>query len=263
MTHYDGWDLTDEIAGALRSAGLDPEHLSLDDLAPLDEFHALGRPATLALAELAQIAEGDRVLDVGAGIGGPARLLADRFGAQVTALDPTERFCAADEMLCRATGLADRVSVVRGDALALPFEDASFDVAWTQHVAMSIEDKAGMYAEMRRVLAPGGRVAIFDVVAGPGGPIHFPVPWADGPEASFLVSPDELLELLRGAGLEVRTANDGQAALAAVSLHPAIEAAPGAPTLKLVMPDFEERMRTMVRNLQEQRTGLMQVVAVA
>ena len=153
----------------LRSAGLDPDRLDIDDLAPLDEFHALGRAATLALAELSGLTATDRVLDVGAGIGGPARFLAARYGARVTALDATQRFCAVAELLTRGAGLADRVQVVHGDARRMPFADGEFDLVWTQAMMQNVAEKGQLIAELVRVLAPGGRLALFELVAGPGG----------------------------------------------------------------------------------------------
>jgi ubiquinone/menaquinone biosynthesis C-methylase UbiE len=145
-------------------AGLDPDRLEPDDLAALDEFHALGRAATAASARLARVAPGDRVVDVGAGIGGPARFLAGRLGASVTMVDPTARFRRLAEALVRGTGLADRITVLEGTAEALPLPDGSFDLAWTQAVSENVADKPAMAAELARVVAPGGRVATFEIV---------------------------------------------------------------------------------------------------
>ncbi len=207
LDYYDGPEILDELEDALRQAGLDPDALDVDDLTALDEFHARGRAATVALAELAGVRGGERVLDVGAGIGGPARFLAARYGADVTALDATRRFSAACERLTRSARLADRVHTVCGDALALPFPDASFDIAWTQALAQNIAAKERLVAELVRVVRPGGRVAMFELLAGPGGPIHFPVPWADRPDQSWLITATELRDLLesgpsRAGGLE-------------------------------------------------------------
>lgn len=157
----------------------------MDDLAALHEFHALGLAASPALAELAHVQPNERVLDVGAGLGGPARFLAARYGARVTALDATARFCRAAVLLTRAAGLADRVEIVCGDAFAQPFADHSFDLAWTQAVIQNIGDKPPLIAELARVVRPRGRVALFEVVAGPAGPLEFPVPWGDREEAEL------------------------------------------------------------------------------
>jgi MPBQ/MSBQ methyltransferase len=264
VSYYDGPEIVDLLTGALKRAGLDPASLSIDDLGALDEFHALGRAATIALADLAGIAPGTRVLDVGAGLGGPARVLAAVYGAHVTGLDATPRFCRAAEMLTRGAGLGDQVRIVTGDALALPFEDGSFDVAWTQAVGQNIADKPRFVAELARVVAPGGRVAAFELVSGPGGPLQFPVPWADGEEQSWLVTADELRELLNQAGLIVDSWNVGPQALATIAQ--AAQTLPSAPTagrlgLDLLLPDFESRMAGLAANVAQQRIALVQVVA--
>jgi SAM-dependent methyltransferase len=260
---YDGPDITGDIDTALRAAGLDPAALAVDDLAALDEFHALGRPATLALADLAGVAPDTAVLDVGAGIGGPARVLADRYGARVTAVDATPRFCRAAARLCTATGLADRIDVVCADALALPLDDASVDLAWIQAVGQNIADKRGLAAELARVVRPGGRLALFEVVAGPGGPLHFPVPWADGPEGSFLVSAADLRALFTDAGFTPTVWNEGeavQATIVAAAQEMGELPAHAGVALDLLMPDYEARMAGVARNIGEQRIGLVQAV---
>ena len=162
--HYGRTDLTESILNALRAADIDVEHLSLDDLAPVEEFHIGGREATTELAQLAKIDRSDRVLDIGCGIGGPARALAAMYGCRVTGVDLTEPFCEAATELNRRTGLSDLIEIHHGSALDLPLADASIDVVWMQHVSMNIEDKAGLYCEARRVLVPEGRVAIYEVM---------------------------------------------------------------------------------------------------
>jgi ubiquinone/menaquinone biosynthesis C-methylase UbiE len=264
LEYYDGPDLEPVVLGALREAGRDVERLAPDDLAQLDEFHALGRPATLAQAEMAELAEGERVLDLGAGIGGPSRVLARHFGARVTALDPTERFCALNEAITARTGLADRIQIVRGDARELPFADGSFDLVWTQAVLQNIEDKARVAAEVRRVLAPGGRWALFEVAAGPGGALVYPVPWGDGPEHSFLLSAAELRATLESAGLparEWRSMPEAQAAImAATSDAERMASGVDGISLALVMPNFEARMGSLAQNVGEGRIELVQAV---
>ena len=177
-THYTRQDLGGIILAALKRAGKDIDHLTPDDLAPVDEFHGGQRQATIRLADLAGLRGGERVLDVGAGIGGPSRFLASRYGCQVEGIDLTAEFCRVAEMLTRLTGLTDKVGYRQGDALDLPFEDMSFDVVWSQNASMNIADRDRLYSEMHRVLKPGGRLALQEVVAGPGGEPHYPVPWA-------------------------------------------------------------------------------------
>jgi len=265
LSYYEGPDLTNTLQGALARAGLDPRALDVDDLAPLDEFHALGRAATLALAELADVQPGERVIDVGAGIAGPARFLAARYGVDVTALDATERFCRAAELLTRGAGLEDRVQIVGGDALALPFPDHSFDLAWTQALIQNVADKGRLVAELARVLRPGGRVAMFEVLAGPGGPLEFPVPWGDHEADSWLATAAELRELLNCAPLTLTTWNEGPAALETIAT--AAQSLPASPPepqlgLHLLMPDYQARMAGLARNVAQEKIVLVQAVAV-
>jgi SAM-dependent methyltransferase len=264
VLYYDGPEIVDQLALALREARLDPDALEIDDLALLDEFHALGRAATLALAELAAPGPGERVIDVGAGIGGPARYLAARYGVRVTAVDATPRFCRAAEMLTHGAGLDGQVEIVCADALALPFADGSFDLAWTQAVSQNIADKRRFIAELARVVRPGGRVALFEVLAGPGGPLQLPVPWADTEDQSWLVTADELHGLLDAGPLTVTSWQEGPAALEAIAgAARTLDTPPADPALglHLLMPGYDERMASVARNVAEQRMTLVQVIA--
>ncbi len=263
LEYYDGPDLEPLVFGALESAGRDVERLDPDDLAGLDEFHALGRPATLALAELAGIAAGDRVLDLGAGIGGPSRVLARHYGAQVTALDPTDRFCRLNATITQRSGLGDRVTVVRGDGREIPAPDGSFDVVWTQAVLQSVDDKAALAREVRRVLVPGGRWAMFEVIAAGGGEVVPPVPWADSLEQSFVLPEAELRALLAGAGFAEtawRALPEIQESIVAAAAAPGMATGLDDVTLALVMPDFGERMAGLARNVEERRIAVAQGV---
>jgi ubiquinone/menaquinone biosynthesis C-methylase UbiE len=201
--HYGGADdPAAAILAALRAAGKDPERLAPDDLAPIDQFHFLGTESTLELARLAQLGPGMTVLDVGGGLGGPARTLAREFGCTVTVLDLTDQYCRVGELLTARTGLSDRVTFRQGDALAMPFPDAQFDVAWTQQAAMNIADKERWCAELHRVLRPGGRLALYEIMAGPSAPLFFPVPWAHDPALSFLRPPEEVRAVLATSGFK-------------------------------------------------------------
>ena len=198
--HY-GWSgLMERIEQEIRQHGIDPQQVTVAQLAPVDCYHWQRLAGTLALARAAAITSADRVLDVGGGIGGPARQLATRFGCQVTVLDLTPEYCAVGETLTAWTRLTDRVSFVCGNALAMPFPNSSFDVAWTEHASMNISDKARLYGEIARVVRPGGRFALYDVLAGPNQPIHFPVPWASDQSFSFLLSPEDTRALVAQAG---------------------------------------------------------------
>jgi ubiquinone/menaquinone biosynthesis C-methylase UbiE len=203
--HYTRSDLASTILGALRAAGKDVDRLSLEDLAPVDEFHIRGRVATAELADRLGVAAGMKVLDVGCGIGGPSRYIAATYDCHVVGIDLTEEFCRVAALLAERAGLGERVEYHPGNALAMPFADASFEVVYTQHVAMNIEDKARLYREVWRLLKPGGRFGIFDVLQGEGGEVVYPVPWARDPLTSFLVTPPELRRLLEAAGFTIVT----------------------------------------------------------
>jgi ubiquinone/menaquinone biosynthesis C-methylase UbiE len=261
--YYDGPELVERVTAAVTAAGLDPSRLELDDLAALDEFHALGRAATVALANLAAVRAGERVLDAGAGIGGPARVLASRFGARVTALDGTARFCRLAEYLNAATGLSADVKVVCADALQLPFPDSSFDVVWTQALTQNVADKLALFTELRRVLRPGGRLAVFEVLAGPGGPLHLPVPWADAPAHSHLLDADAMRRVTAAAGFEPRVWRRGAEVFADIADVATAEPAREVPSglgLELLMPEHDRRMATVARNVAERRIDLLQGV---
>jgi ubiquinone/menaquinone biosynthesis C-methylase UbiE len=198
--HY-GWSgLMESIEAEIRRNGIEPTEVTVDELAPVDNYHWHRLAGTLALARAAAISATDHVLDVGGGIGGPARQLAHRFGCHVTVLDLTAEYCAVGQTLTSWTSLEDKVSFECASALAMPFADGSFDVAWTQHASMNIEDKARLYQEMARVVRLGGRLAFFDVLAGPNQPIHFPVPWASDPSFNFLLTPEETRRLVAQSG---------------------------------------------------------------
>lgn len=265
QTHYTRSDLGNAILAALEQAGKDVSRLTPEDLAPVDEFHIRGRAATLELARAAGLDATKRVLDVGSGIGGTSRCLAKEFGCHITGIDLTEEYCRAAAMLSAKIGLADLVHYYQGDATSLPFDDGSYDVVWTEHVAMNIPDKPRLYREMYRVLRPGGVLAIYDILAGPSGPVLFPVPWARTPDTSFLVRPDELRRLLEGAGFTVSSWSDTTDAARAwfVSLAEKIQKE-GLPALgfhMLLGAEFQAMAQNQRRNLEEGRIVLAQVIA--
>ncbi len=196
--HYRATGLTGRLKTALAAFGPEEQRLSPQRLAGLDQFHTLGLAATAELAKLAGIGADTSVLDVGSGIGGPARFLAATHGCVVTGVDLSEPFVDAARYLTARTGQSGQVSFETASALALPFGESNFDVALLQHVAMNISDRAGLYREIRRVLKPGGKFATFDVVLGAGDP-HYPVPWARTPATSFLLTAEATREAIEQA----------------------------------------------------------------
>lgn len=202
--HYGGsGELAATIAGLLHDAGRTLAGLTTADLAPVDEFHFRGREATLELAAAMNLGPESRVLDIGSGLGGPARALAERCGCHVTGIDLTEAFCETATVLSCWVGLGDRVAFRQGDATDLPFEDNAFDAAMTIHVGMNIEAKDRVYAEARRVLKPGGVFAVYDILQGEGGAVLYPVPWAREPSISHMATTAEMEALLVRAGFRV------------------------------------------------------------
>ncbi len=196
------------VTAALDAAGLDRRSLRAADLAPLDEFHIRGRAASLEIARELAITKDSHVLDLGSGLGGPARTLAELIGCRVTGIDLTAEFCALATVLSTWTGLADRVQFHVGDATSTGLPDFSVDAVMTVHVAMNIADKPALYAEAFRVLRPGGRFVVYDVLQGEGGDLHYPVPWAADSSTSFLATTAEMRELLSAAGFRIVSETD-------------------------------------------------------
>ena len=264
IRQYGQPDLGNALLAALREAGKDIEALTPDDLAPFEELHIRGREATRELAALADLQVGTTVLDVGSGIGGPARILALEFGCLVTGIDVNDNFCKAAAMLTARLNLADRVSFIEGTAVRMPFESPAFDVVWMQHCNMNIEDKPRLFREISRFLRPGGRLALYEILAGASGPIHTPVPWANDPTISFLITPAELRDLLTSSGFtELHWHDDTDRCTqwhsARMAARPPGTASPLGVEL-LLGNDYPEKSRNVLRNLEEHRISVIQTV---
>jgi SAM-dependent methyltransferase len=200
--------LVTAIASALDAAGLGRVALRTADLAPLDEFHIRGREATMEIVAALGLTADSHVLDLGSGLGGPARTLVEVSGCTVTGVDLTAEFCEVATALSQWTGLSDRTRFLVGDATATELPDAAMDAAMTIHVAMNIADKPALYAEAFRVLHPGGRFVVYDVLQGEGGDVRYPVPWANDSSTSFLATPEQMRALLSAAGFAVTSEVD-------------------------------------------------------
>ena len=205
--HYGRGSLLERLEAALAEDGADPARPSLEALAPYDQFHTRGLEATKEIADALEVEPGHHLLDIGSGIGGPARYLHSRFGCRVTGIDLTAEFCDVAHHLTGRVGFGDKVRFEHGDALAMPFAEASFDGAYSMNVSMNIADKDAFYRGVRRVLKAGGWLMLSEIAKESGPEVDYPLPWAAGPEASFLSTPDETRRGLEAAGFEVlRTA---------------------------------------------------------
>lgn len=206
--HYSRGNLLERLNAALREDGVDPDHPSIDSLAPYDQFHGRGREATLEAAELMQAGRADHILDIGSGIGGPARYFAKRFGCKVTGIDLTPEFCEVARHLTRLLGMQDRVAFEAGNALAMRFADASFDGAYSMNVSMNIADKGAFYREAHRVLKPRAWLVLSEIAKGEGGELDFPTPWAASARNSFLSTPEQTRRGLLEAGFDIIRLHD-------------------------------------------------------
>jgi SAM-dependent methyltransferase len=201
--HYGRGGLEQVILTAVVREGKDPDNLTAADLAPVDEFHVGGLDATQQLAGSMELRAGMRLLDVGSGIGGPARYFAAEHSCQVTGIDLTEEFVGVANSLTKRTKLDALAEFRRASALELPFEANTFDGAYMIHVGMNISDKANMFREVRRVLNLKSLFTIFDILRIADGAVRYPVPWAVSEESSFVVSPKEYRDALQNAGFEI------------------------------------------------------------
>jgi ubiquinone/menaquinone biosynthesis C-methylase UbiE len=257
--HYGGVGLIEKIAASLRNARGDLRNVETADLAPFDEFHFRGRKATLELGDRMKLTENSNVLDIGSGLGGPARTLAEKYGCHVKGIDLTQAYCDVATVLSEWSNLTTRTTFQWGDATSLSFPDNHFDCAMTIHVAMNIPEKHMVYEEARRVVKPGGIFAIYDILQGEGGDISFPVPWADEQSLSHLATTDEMTTLLSGAGFKilgiVDSSEESHASLNAAMTHPT-RTAPrkiSSPTQILFGDKFSDMARNQLCGLADRQ----------
>jgi len=254
-------DLWQKIETGLKLAGKDINSLTLDDLAPVDEFHTRGRAATREVAAMANLKASDLVLDVGCGLGGTARYLSEHYKCHVKGIDLTEAYILAGAKLTAYVNLSDRVQLQYGSALDLPYEDERFDIVLTQHVQMNIIDKHRFYSEIARVLKPGGRFVFHDVFSNPGEAPLYPLPWAEDQSMSALVTEAEARATIEETHLEVdQWIGKRQESIKFFERVLARIESNGLPPLgiHLILGDnAEDKIRNHARNLSEKRFSVV------
>lgn len=258
--HYSATGLTERLKTALLALGPADQRLTPQQLAALDQFHTRGLTATAELAQLAGITAGASVLDVGSGLGGPARFLAATHGCRVTGIDLSADFVEAARYLAERTGQDQQVQFQTAGALDLPFDSRAFDGVLLQHVAMNISDRARLYHGISRVLKPGGRLAIFDIVLDGGDP-HYPLPWARTPDTSFLLTAAATRAAIEAACFRTLVWQDDTEPAKAWFAQLRASGPPPSPNLGLVMgPDFPDLAANLGRSLMEGRLSVLTAV---
>ncbi len=265
--HYTRGMLEEKIFAALRSAGKDPEQVSSEELSLLDNFHIGGRQAIEDLSVFMGLREGMHLLDVGCGVGGPARYFAEQ-GFQVTGLDLSEEFVQVAASLTRRLKLDAKAQFRQGSALEMPFEAGMFDGAYMIHVGMNIQDKLGVFREVARMLKGGGRFAIFDIVRNGDDTLEFPLPWALNASTSFVGTVEDYRQALEGAGFRLEHQRDRrQFAVEFIERRNAAIASSGSAPVLGVQLLMGEQAPLMMKNVNAAiMTGkleLVELVAVA
>jgi len=265
--HYSQPGLSASILSALAACGVDLAHVTVDDLKSFDEFHIGGVESTRELARFAQLTPGLRVIDLGCGIGGPARTLAREFGCHVRGIDLVAEFVAAANLLTRLVGLDHAVTCRQADMTQWSVSAELFEIAWSQHTTMNVSDKLSLFTSIHRVLVDGGRYVLHEVCTGSGEDVLYPVPWAESPAISFLCTADALQEQLRSVGFHgIAFADTTSASLDRLSAARAA-AKPQAgsltrPNQRLLMGDLApDKVRNLSRNLSESRIRFVQILA--
>jgi ubiquinone/menaquinone biosynthesis C-methylase UbiE len=262
--HWGTGDVYARIVEAMRAASLSPDTVTVEQLAPVDHFHARGFQATVELADVLPIRAGQHIVDIGCGVGGPARYLAKRFGCRVSGVDITAPFVEAANKLTALLKMQDLVEVKLGDGQQLPFADGMFDGGYAQHVTMNVPDRARFFAEAYRVLRPGAFFALTEHGLGPQGSPHYPVPWSEDGSGSHLVTPAQTVAYLNAAGF-VDVKVEDTAAKYIAGYRRAMELAaqgvlPSFGIQILMGPTAPAKTRNAARNIEEGRTLPIQVI---
>jgi MPBQ/MSBQ methyltransferase len=251
--HYGEAGLFERICSGLEASGIALDAVTPEDLAPVDEFHVGGRPATQYVVAKMGLSPDQHVLDVGCGIGGATRYLVSEIGCHVSGIDLTPQFIDVAEQLAELTRLSGKIDYEAASALDMPYDDESFDAAITLHVAMNIRDREGLYREVARVLKPGSVFCVYDIMKGEADGFAFPVPWADTPETSHLTTPDEMVALLTSAGFEVGEIEDRRQFAIDFFQQRITNAGEGPPPLGLHLllgPSTQEKFANILANIE-------------
>jgi SAM-dependent methyltransferase len=264
-SHYTLGNLLAAIEAGVAKLGKTPATVTVEDLAPVDEFHMGGRPASEHFLDRFAITQTMHVLDVGCGLGGAARFVADRYGARVSGIDLTPEFVATGQALNDWVGLGDRITLEQGSALGMPFEDETFDAAYTMHVGMNIADKRALFAEAARVLKPGAVFGVYDVMRIGEGPLAYPVPWASSSDDCALAEPDAYRAALSANGLsleeEVERRDFAVAFFAAMMARVAEHGPPPLGLHVLLGETRADKLESMVDALNASRIAPVEMIA--
>jgi len=260
-------DLLKAIQSAITRLGKTVDSVTIEDLAPVDEFHIGGRLATESFLDQLDFSEQDHILDVGCGLGGASRFVANMYKSHITGIDLTQEYIETGKALCSWVKLDKQITLQQGSALSMPFQDDSFDGGYMMHVGMNIEDKTQLFAEIYRVLRPGSNFGVYDVMRQNDGELVYPVPWATDGSTSSLATPDKYKEALADAGFEI--ANERNRRDFALDffkqLRAKTEASGGPPPLglhTLMQESTGEKIKNMINNITENYVAPVEVVAV-
>ena len=264
-THYTHGQLLDRILSGVEAIGKTPESVTVDDLAPVDEFHVGGRQASEEFIVQLELSANNHVLDVGCGIGGTSRFVASRFGCRVTGIDLTPEFVSTGQSLCDWVGLTGQVRLTQGDATAMPFSDESFDAAFMLHVGMNIANKTGLFAEVYRLIKPGAVFGVYDVMQTSDEALSYPVPWSTNPDTSALATQGQYVEALGQAGFDIIKIRDRRefAAEFFAETRRRMEQAGGSPQLGVHIAMGESapiKINNMVKNIASGRASPVEII---
>jgi len=261
--HYGVPNLLERIFKGLEAAGTDLNYLQPEDLSPVDEYHIGGRKATAYALEKLSLNEDQHVLDIGCGIGGTARYIAEQIGCKVTGIDITPEYISIAKTLTDLTGLGSKVTYEIASALAMPFESKTFDAAITIHVAMNIPERAALYGEIARVMKPGATLCVYDVMKKSDESFSFPVPWAESADTSHLTTPGEMHKLLNDAGFDVREVDDRTDFALNFFKQSLASAADGPPPLGIhliIGSNAPEKLKNMQCNIENGCISVVQMI---